>query len=91
MKLHTHHQLYLERTARTLSQRLHTHVDAHDVLAIILDVAIADEDVYDPEDPGRPLSPLRREIIQAECSGKSACFGLPDLEKGVRGGYRNES
>jgi len=70
MGLKDHHRSYLARTARVLSKRLGRRVSQDDVLCILLDLAIQDEGTYDPEDPGRPVDPLRRQIMQAETSAR---------------------
>lgn len=41
-----------------------------EVLCAILDLAIQDEGIYDPEDPGRPVDPLRRQVMQTESSAR---------------------
>jgi hypothetical protein len=41
-------------------------VSSEEVLAALVDIAIKDETLYDPEDVHRPLDPLRREIQQVE-------------------------
>jgi hypothetical protein len=70
-KLLPKHGAYLERTARRLSNRKGIKITAQEVLHALLDLAIQDEGVYDPEDPGRPLDPLRRRFLQADTSGRT--------------------
>lgn len=65
------HTAYLERTARRLSNRKGVKVTGQEVLHALLDLAIQDEGVYDPEDPGRPLDPLRRKFLQADTSSRT--------------------
>ena len=70
-KLLPKHSAYLERTARRLSNRKGIKITAQEVLYALLDLAIQDEGVYDPEDPGRPLDPLRRKFLQADTSNRT--------------------
>lgn len=70
-KLLPKHSAYLERAARRLSNRKAIKITAQEVLYALLDLAIQDEGVYDPEDPGRPLDPLRRKFLQADTSNRT--------------------
>lgn len=65
MRLEPHQAAYLERTARRLR------VSKDDVLRALLDLAIQDEGIYDPEMPEVPMSSLRRTIIQAESEART--------------------
>jgi hypothetical protein len=60
------HEAYLTRTARRLSRDLGRTVSKKDVLEAILDLALQDEELFDPEDPGRPISAERRAVMQVE-------------------------
>lgn len=66
MKLQSHHQAYLERTARVLQTRLGAPIRPEDVLGALLDTAIADEGRYDPDVPDRPLSAQTRAVLHIE-------------------------
>ena len=79
MKLLDHHRSYLERTARTLSIAAGRRVTAANVLHVLLDMAIEDEGLFDPEDLESPLSPTRRELFVAQAEGLSTRLGLPAL------------
>ena len=70
-KLQPRHTAYLERTARRLSNRKGTRVSEQDVLHALLDLAIQDEGIYDPADPGRPMDPLRRQFLQADTRSRT--------------------
>lgn len=74
------HAAYLERTARKLSNRKGTKVSEQDVLHALLDLAIQDEGVYDPADPGRPLDPLRRGFLQADTRSRTTQLIVADAE-----------
>lgn len=78
MKLPDHCEAYLERTARRLSGR-GTPATPESLLAALVELAIADEAVYDPEDLSIPLSPVRRAIVQAEGASRSVRFGLHEV------------
>ena len=66
MKLGDHYQSYLERMSRRMTKETGKKITARMVLEAVLDLAIADEGLFDPEDPGQPLSGRRREVVQAE-------------------------
>lgn len=72
------HRRYLARNARQLSLTLGRKVTERDVLGALLDMAIADEEIYDPKD-SRPVSAERRAIIQAEKAGRSQAFGAEEI------------
>lgn len=73
-RLLSRHSAYLERTARKLSARRGSRVSEQDVLHALLDLAIQDEGIYDPQDPGRPLDPLRRAFLQADTNSRTTHF-----------------
>ncbi len=83
-KLLPKHSAYLERTARRLSNRKGTKVTAQEVLHGLLDLAIQDEGIYDPADPGRPLDPLRRQFLQADTSNRTTRL---DVAEEAPGGF----
>lgn len=60
-----HHELYLERTARSLSRDLGRAVKPAEVLELLVELAIRDEGLYDP-DSGAVLSTTRRSAVQPE-------------------------
>jgi hypothetical protein len=60
------HEAYLTRTARRLSRDLGKTVSKKDILEAILDLAIQDEELFDPEDHGQPISAERRAVMQVE-------------------------
>lgn len=66
-----HHANYLSRVARLLSAKTDRQISSREVLGALLDLAIRDEGLYDPEDPGRPLDPLRREIRALESTART--------------------
>lgn len=70
-----HHSAFLERTARRLSNLSGKAVSKKEVLAALLDIAIEDEGVYDPE-TSEPLEPLRKQICQAERGARTASFDV---------------
>ncbi len=57
------HQLYLERQARSLSRDLGRAVRPAEVLELLIELAISDEEIYDPDD-GSVLSTTRRSVVQ---------------------------
>jgi hypothetical protein len=67
------HRQYLERTARELSRRTGRHVAPQEVLEALLNMAIRDEAIYDPED-SRPISETRRTVAQAERGARASAF-----------------
>jgi hypothetical protein len=83
VRLKPQHKAYLERTARRLSTRKNQRVSEQEVLDALLDLAIADEGIYDPADPGRPYDPLRRNIVQAETSTRLTGLGVDALVQTV--------
>ena len=87
VRLKTHHKAYLERTARRLSARKNQRVSEQDVLHALVDLAIADEGVYDPVDPGRPYDPLRRQVVQTEVSSRTTGLGVDELVRIVQQNY----
>jgi len=60
-----HHERYLERQARELSRDLGRTVRPAEVLELLVELAIADEGLYDP-DSGAVLSTTRRSVEQPE-------------------------
>ena len=72
MKLSDQYLAYLTRTARKFTKELGRRVTEREVCEAILDVAIGDEGLFDPEDPGQPMSATRREIIQVERQARTA-------------------
>jgi hypothetical protein len=76
VKIPEHCEAYLERTARRLSAR-GTSTTPESLLAALVEIAIADEAVFDPEDLSAPMSPTRRAIVQAEGTARSVRLG-PD-------------
>jgi hypothetical protein len=69
---------YLERTARQLSSLANRKVGKREVLSALLDTAIEDEAVYDPE-TSEPLDPYRKRICQAEREARTASFDVESL------------
>lgn len=60
-----HHERYLERRARELSRALGRVVKPPEVLELLVELAIKDEALYDP-DSGAVLSTERRTAVQPE-------------------------
>lgn len=58
-----HHERYLERQARELSRALGRAVKPAEVLELLVELAIKDEGLYDP-DNGAVLSTTRRSVEQ---------------------------
>jgi len=85
MRLAPHHTAYLERTARRLARRSGHDVAPLQVLEALLDMAIADEGMYDPADPLRPLDPLRRQFLQGEGTTRTTSFDGERLVAALRG------
>ena len=56
---------YLERQARLLSRDLDRPHDAVEVLELLVELALEDEGVYDPDD-GSAISATRRRVAQPE-------------------------
>lgn len=77
-----HQSAYLGRTARTLSERLGKKVSKKEVLYALIDTAIEDEAIYDPQ-TSEPLDPLRKRICQAERRGRTASFDAEGLLRAV--------
>lgn len=82
MKLPAHCEAYLERSARRLSTR-GASISPEAVLIALVELAIQDEGRFDPEDLSSPLSPLRREIVQAEAGARSARFGPDEVVRSL--------
>ena len=76
------HAAYLERTARRLSDLAHKKVSKRDVLTALLDTAIEDEAVYDPE-TSEPLDPYRKQVCQAEREARTASFDVDSLFEAI--------
>jgi hypothetical protein len=70
MQLKDPHVRFLNRTSRNLSVQLKRRVSPDEVLQAIVDMAIVDEGIYDPED-GRPVAEGRREVVQAAKAGRT--------------------
>ena len=85
MKLRDRHRAYLERVARQMTRHFGKSVSARDVHDALLDLALQDEGVFDPEDLGKPVSPLRREIIQAERGARTVDLAPHELLSTVLG------
>lgn len=79
MKIEDRHRAYLERVARHLSRELGKPVSPAQVLASVLDLALQDEEMFDPEDPGNPISPLRRQILRTATSARTSALSPPEL------------
>jgi hypothetical protein len=61
------HQAFLERQANRLTERLGRKVSPKEILYALLDIAISDEGIYDPDSPTAQLiSSERRELVQQE-------------------------
>lgn len=60
-----HHERYLERQARSLSRDLGRTVKPAEVLELLVELAVQDEGLYDPDD-GEVLSTRRRTAEQPE-------------------------
>jgi hypothetical protein len=72
------HRRYLRRTAQRLRRATGRAVTEQEVLEALLDLAIADEGTYDPQD-GRVVSAERRAIMQAEKAARTQTFTAEDL------------
>lgn len=66
MKLKDAHDAYLSRMSRRLSRDLGRSVSKREVLETLLSLAIADEDLFDPEAPELPITATRRAVVQSE-------------------------
>jgi len=75
MKLKLRHSAYLERAARKLSERTETKVTERQVLEHLLELAIHDEELFDPVAVVLPLSPTRRTICQVSDESASPPLG----------------
>jgi len=84
VKLQPHHAAFLDRTARRLSARVGRAVSRDEVLGALLDIAVQDEGVYDPDAPERPLSPLRRGVLQEERGTRTCQLGERALTLALR-------
>jgi len=73
-----HQSAYLERTARRLSDLAGRRITKAAVLSTLLDVAIEDEGVYDPQS-SEPLDPYRKRICQAEREARTVSFDIESL------------
>lgn len=82
MTINQHQSAYLERTARTLSERLDRKVSKKEVLYALIDTAIEDEGIYDPQ-TSQPMDPLRKRVCQAEKKDRSASFDTEGLLRAV--------
>ena len=76
--MNKHHNAYLERTARRLSQLSGRRVSKKEVLQCLIDIAIEDEGVYEPES-SEPLSPLRKVFCQTEKEARTASFDVDSI------------
>ena len=79
MRLKDYHEGYLERVSRRLSQRIGRSVSKREVLEAILDLALLDEGLFDPEDPGTPMSSTRREILKTEAESRTTSMTPQEL------------
>jgi len=77
-----HQSAYLARTARSLSSLLGRKVSKRDVLHVLIDLAVEDEGVYDPQ-TSEPMDPLRKRICQAEKIARATSFDTAALLKAV--------
>lgn len=67
------HRQYLLRTARSLSRKMRREISPQQVLDSLLDLAIQDEAIYDPED-NRVLSAEERVLRQSAGNYRSRRF-----------------
>lgn len=81
-----HHDRYLERTARVLSKDAGRRVRVEEVLELLVELAIQDEGLYEPE-TGAVLTAGTRAPIQPERvrpTEPSGRFGLQRLTRHLR-------
>jgi len=79
MKLKDHHDAYLQRVSRRLSQKLGRSVSKREILEAVLDLALLDEGLFDPADLGNPVSQTRREILKAESDSRMTGLSPQEL------------
>jgi len=78
INLHGQHLSYLDRTARKMSRRLGKRVSRRDVVEALIEIAISDEEIYDPEYE-IPTTSLRREIVQVERESRTCKYSVEEL------------
>lgn len=76
------HRQYLVRTARELSRAKDRKVSPKEVLEALVDLAILDEGIYDPQDT-RVISAERRAIQTASEGLRTTRFGRPELQEAL--------
>ena len=84
ISLTTDQAAFLDRTARSLSEKVGRKVSRRDVLSLLIEVAIEDEAVYDIESGG-PLSPYKKRISQAQRRSRTASFDVGALVEACKG------
>ena len=70
---------FLDRTARELGKRIGRAISRKEVLTAIIEIALNDEKAYDPAAPLTVISPLRREVVQAEKSNRTTAYDIDAL------------
>ena len=83
------HRMFLVRTSRKLSRDAGRRIHPMQVLEAILDMAIADEGVYDPVD-GRPVSAERRAVLQRDRAARSQGFTAPEILERIKASEEDE-
>lgn len=86
--VNTHHDAFLQRTARKLSELSKRKVSKREVLHVLIEIAIEDEGVYDPW-TSEPISPIRRKVCQAEKEARTASFDIESLFASLKSIGRN--
>lgn len=64
MNFSDRHNAYLERVSRKLSKSCGRSVSKKEVVEALLDLAIQDEGIFDPDFPEQPITAERRAIVQ---------------------------
>ena len=86
MALKEHHVAYLNRTSRILSSRIGKNVSRDEVLGLLIDRAIQDEEMFDPEFPlEKALDPTRRGLLQTESVHRTTSFSPAELLQSLIG------
>lgn len=80
-----HQSAYLERTARRMSGLKGAKVTKRDVINAILDTAIEDEGLYDPQ-TSEPVDAYRKRVCQAEKEARTSSFDTEALIRQLQPG-----
>lgn len=78
-----HHAAWIDRTARRMSELTGRRVGKKEVLQALIETAMNDEAMYDPQ-TSEPLDPYRKRICQQEREARTASFDVEALMDSLR-------